>query len=82
MFINIKKITGQTILINMIVNHDTNIYTLKEKIYEKDNIAIETQKLIFCGKILNDNDKIKPLELEKYCCVHLVIDTSQKVSLS
>ena len=49
-----KTLTGKTIVLE--VNHFDEIYTLKCKIFAKEYVPVHEQKLVFSGKVM-DNDK-------------------------
>jgi ubiquitin len=69
----VKNLDKKTIVIE-IEGSDT-IEILKQKIYEKEGIAPENQRLIFAGKELNNNRTLAEYNIEKESTVHLITKT-------
>ncbi len=70
MLIFVKTLTGKTITLD--VESSNTIGNIKQKIQERSGIPVKIQKLIFCGKILEDDVLIVP-DLAREGPMHLVI---------
>lgn len=72
MELNIKCFAGNTHKI--IVNSNCTVYNLKKLIEKEEGISPEQQKLVFMGKILNDNNALlTDLNIKNTYCIHLAI---------
>lgn len=71
MQIFIKTSTGKHITLE--VEPTDTVETGKEKIYEKEMIPIEWQRLIFAGKELGNNFTLQDYSIQKDSTLHLVL---------
>jgi large subunit ribosomal protein L40e/ubiquitin C len=69
----IKTITNKTVVIE--ISLDNTIGELKQMIYIKEGICIETQKFVFGGKYISyDNKKtLRELNIEKDSIIHIML---------
>lgn len=71
MQIFIKSLTGKTITFD--VKSSTTIKELKNKIEEKENISTNIQRILFCGKTLEDNKTLSYYNIQNESTIHLII---------
>lgn len=72
MDIRVKTLTGQEHTL-CDVNPDDTVLSVKGKIYDKEKIPTDQQKLIFSGKQLEDNKTIKDYTIGPGDLLHLTI---------
>lgn len=68
----VKTLTGKTLTINDITAEDT-IATVKQKIFQKEGVPVDQQRLIFAGKQLEDNQTLSNYSINKDSTIHLVL---------
>jgi len=67
----IKTLTGNTITLN--VDQYEHVGYLKNRIFEKEQIPVGQQKLVFAGKLLEDNKTLENYNIEKECTIQLFL---------
>lgn len=67
----IKTLQGKTLTLD--VSDNDSIASIKNKIFEKEGIPIEQQRLVFNGKQLEDNQTIADYNIEENSNIHLVL---------
>lgn len=50
----------------------TTVHELKEKLYDLTKLPIDEQKLIFRGKVLENNNDMISCKIEDDCTIHLI----------
>ena len=68
----IKTLTGKSILLH--VNIDDKILYVKQLIEQKEDVKVESQRLVYTGKQLEDHNKsLKDYNVQKESTIHLVL---------
>ena len=67
----IKTLTGKSLTLE-VTDTDT-IASIKQKIFEKDGIPIDQQRLVFNGKQLEDGQTIADYNINADANIHLVL---------
>jgi hypothetical protein len=67
----IKTLTGLSV--PLMVDENETIESLKQKISEKENVSADQQRLVYCGKQLDDNQTLGYYEIKENSTIHLVL---------
>jgi len=68
----VKSISGKTLAIDIDVTN--TVIELKQKIFEKENIPIDVQKLIYGGtELINPDEPLSKYNIEKDSTIYLIL---------
>ena len=70
-FVTVKLLTGRTILVA--TNTADTVEELKSKVQDKAGIPTDQQRIIFCGKLLQDKNTLSAYNIEDGSTLHYVL---------
>ncbi len=78
--IYVKTLNGQTI--GLKVDKTDTIRNVKHKIYEKEGISVNNQRLIFLANILEDERTVSDYNIQNDSTLHLALRPTSKTIIS
>ncbi len=75
MFVSIKTLTSKSIFLE--IDPTATIADLKDKISEKHGFSPEIQKLVLCGKAMDNDRTINSYNVQKETVIFLVLDETK-----
>ncbi|PHQ79621.1 MAG: hypothetical protein COB65_12355 [Thalassobium sp.] len=69
----VRTINGQTISLQGLCTPNTTFLEMKRMIEDREGIPPEQQRIIFAGKLCEDDNTIGGINAETNCTFHLVV---------
>jgi len=70
MDVTVRMLDGTSYAVS--VNYNDNVLRLKNELFTLTQVPVNTQRLVYCGKELRDDDCVGDCDIGRDTCIHLV----------
>ncbi len=69
----IKTLTGKSIVLELPKGPDTTVLDVKRMIQDKEGLPLDQQRLVYAGKLLEDDDTLQTNNIQRESTLHLIL---------